>query len=226
MRSHPEITITIPGSIGTQGAVAAVVDGAIALGLISRPLKDEEKAKGLVEKPYARVAMVFAANQTVSDSDISTEDVFAILRGSKSHWQDGKEIVVHVREKFDSGFQILGKAIAGFNDVFWESLDAKRWTVAYTDQDANRMLATTPYAFGVTDHGMIATEHLPIKVLRFNGALPGIATLKDGTYPLTRQLSFIYREDKITKEVIEFMDFVFSANGGRILEKHNYLPLP
>jgi phosphate transport system substrate-binding protein len=225
MHEHPQIAIVVPGSIGTQGAIAAVVDGAINLGLISRPLKDEEKALGIVAKPYARVAMVIGVHPTVKDDGITSEDLIAILKGVKTRWQDGNEIIVQVREKFDSGFQILGKAIPGFNEAYWESLEAKSWSVYFTDQDANRALSMTAYALGVTDFGMVATENLNVKVLRYNGVFPSQDTVGDGTYPLSRQLAFIYRENTLPEEAKAFLDFVFSDTGGKILRNHNYLPV-
>jgi phosphate transport system substrate-binding protein len=225
MQAHPQVTIVVPGSIGTQGAIAATADGAITLGLISRSLKAEEERLGLVCKPYARVALVVGVHPTVKDDNLATEELIAIFKGTKTRWRDGKEIIVQAREKFDSGFQILGKAIPGFNEAYWESLEAKRWSVYFTDQDANRALTVTPYAIGVTDFGMIATEKLNIKVLQFNGVAPSSDTLTNGAYPLSRQLSFIYREDKLLDEVKAFVDFVLSEAGGKILQSFNYLPV-
>jgi len=224
-KDHPQIVIAVPGSIGTQGAIAATVDGAINLGLISRALKDEEKAMGLVAQPYAQVAMVIGAHPGVQDAGVTSEDLIAILKGVKTHWQDGNEIIVQVREKFDSGFQILGKAIPGFNEAYWESLEAKRWSVSYTDQDANRALAATPYALGVTDFGMVATEKLHIKVLHFNGVLPSLESVANGTYPLVRQLAFIYSKDKLPEEAAVFLKFVASDAGSKILQAYNYVPV-
>ena len=45
MNRHPRITIQVPGSIGTKGAISAVMDGAITFGLISRSLKEDEKSR-------------------------------------------------------------------------------------------------------------------------------------------------------------------------------------
>ena len=225
MQEQPQVVFTVPGSIGTQGAIAATVDGAIHLGLISRPLKDEEKSLGIVAKPYARVAMVIGAHPAVQDIGITSEELIAILKGVKTRWHDGNEIIVQIREKFDSGMQILGKAIPGFNEAYWESLEAKRWSVSFTDQDANQALSTTPYAIGVTDFGMVVTERLNIKVLAFNGVLPTRDTLENGSYPLARQLAFIYRQGKLSEEAAAFLKFVASDAGRKILQAYNYVPM-
>ena len=45
--SHPTAKIEIPDSIGSSEAIKAIMDNGINLGLISRPLQEQEKAAGL-----------------------------------------------------------------------------------------------------------------------------------------------------------------------------------
>ena len=54
---HPEYLIEVPASLGSTGGIGATVEGAIALGLISRPLKSQEQALGLTSVSYARTAV-------------------------------------------------------------------------------------------------------------------------------------------------------------------------
>lgn len=225
MKSHPQIAIEVPGSIGTKGAIAAVADGAITLGLISQSLKNAEESPGIVARPYARVPMVVGAHPTVADDEITFQDLVDIFRGTKTRWKDGNEIIVQTREPFDSGIQVLEMNIPGFAKAYGESREAKRWSVYFTDQDANRALATKPYAIGISDLGMIATEHLDIKVLKLNGIVPGPESLLNGQYPLSRDLSFLYREETLPEGAKAFLDFVRSAEGSEILRANGYLPL-
>ena len=76
------MVIEIPGSIGTRGAIKAVVDKAIPLGLISRSLKEEEKGLGITEVPYAQVAIVIAAHPRVTDENISTGELICCTSGA------------------------------------------------------------------------------------------------------------------------------------------------
>jgi phosphate transport system substrate-binding protein len=225
MSDHPQITIEVPGSIGTKGAIAAVADGAITFGLISRPLKDEEKSLGLVARPYARVPIVVGAHPTVADDETTFQDLCDVYRGTKTRWKDGNEIIVQTREPSDSGILVLEKEIPGFKEAYAESRQANRWSVYFTDQDANRALSTTRYAIGISDLGMIATEHLEIKVLRLNGIVPSPENLVSGQYPLSRDLSFLYREESLPEEARAFLDFVRSEEGGNILRSNGYLPV-
>lgn len=223
-KQQPTWVIDIPASIGTRGAIKAVAEGAIPLGLISRPLKAEEQALGLMEKPYARVAIVLAAHAGVPDETITSQELNDIFKGTKTTWQNGKTIIVQAREKSDSGFQVLDQRIPGFKDIYAESHEAKRWTLYFTDQEANAALAATPNALGVTDLGMIATEHLPVRVLNLNGVSPEAAHVRDGSYPLNRQLSFVYKTGNLSPGVQAFLDFVSSDAGRAILQANGYIP--
>lgn len=226
VKENQTITIDVPGSIGTKGAIKAVTDGAITLGLISRPLKDEEKSLGLVEHPYARVAIIVGVHSNVQDDTITTRELIEIFKGTKTTWKDGNPIIVQAREKSDSGFLVLQAALPGFKEVYAESYEAKRWTLYFNDQDANRALSNTPYAIGVTDLGMVATEQLKVKALTLDGIAPDKERVMNGTYPLSRTLSFIYRPGLLPDGAKRFLGFVATEAGKKILQENGYLPLP
>jgi phosphate transport system substrate-binding protein len=224
-KDHPQITIEVPGSIGTGGAIKAVADGAITFGLISRSLKEEEKTPGVTVHPYARVPIVVGCHPSVEDEGITFQELADIYKGTKTRWNDGNQIIVQAREQYDSGMLVLGQEIPGFKEAHRESYQAKRWPVYFTDQDANRALSTTPYAIGVSDLGMIATERLNIKVLKLNGIPPNPENLLSGQYPLGRELSFLYREETLPEGAKAFLDFVRSDDGRKMLRSNGYLPV-
>jgi len=219
---QPGIVIDVPGSIGSRGAIQATSDDAIPIGLISRRLKENERNLGLLEVPYARVAIVIGANKLVSDDEISSRELIDVFRGEKTTWSDDRGIVVQARERSDSGFLVLETKIPGFHEAYEQSHQQKRWMLYFTDQDANQALSRTPYAIGVCDLGMIATEHLDIKVLKLDGVTPGAKSVASGEYPLSRELSFIYKKGKLSPQMQQFFDFVLSRDGAQILESYGY----
>jgi phosphate transport system substrate-binding protein len=224
-KGHPQIKITVPGSIGTRGAIKATAESAISIGLISRPLEKEELTMGFTARRYARVPIVLAAHPNVKDEGITSQELIEIYKGTKTQWKDGNQIIVQAREKSDSGFLILQDKIPGFKEVYRESHEAKRWTLFYTDQEANQAIEKTPYAISVSDLGMIKTEQLKIKVLKINGIAPTPENLLNGSYPLERELIFIYLEKSLPKELKGFLAFVSSDAGRKILKSHGYLPV-
>jgi phosphate transport system substrate-binding protein len=223
-RLYPQRKIEVPPSIGSTGGIQAVADGAVALGLISRSLKPPEKALGLTSIPYARTAVVIGVHPSVSDDGITFAQLVDIYRGTRTHWQDGRDIIVLTREPGDSSIEILEQVIAGFKEVFAESQQAKRWTTLHRDQEMNQTLTSKPYAIGLSDMGAITAEQLPIKVLKVNGTLPSADNVLNGRYPLVKTLSFVFKQDKLSEGAQAFMDFVRSPAGEQILRTHGYLP--
>lgn len=221
---HPECTIEVPASIGSTGGIRAAADGGIALGLISRPLKSHEQALGLTSVPYARTAVVIGAHPTVGDNDITFSEFLEIYKGTKTRWQDGREIIVLTREPGDSSTEVLEQTIPGFKEVFAESQKAKRWATFFKDQEMNQALTTTPAALGLSDLGAITAERLPIKVLKVNGVLPTPDNIRSGHYPLVKTLSFVFAPTKLAPGTQAFLDFVRSPEATQLLATHGYLP--
>lgn len=223
-QSHPHIKIDVPASIGSSGGIQAAADGAIAIGLTSGPLKDEEKF-GLTVIPYAQTALVIGAHPSVTDDGITTDELIQIYQGKKSRWQDGHEIIVLTRDPEESSIKLLEQKIPGFKEAYAESQQANRWITVYQDKEMNRLLTRTPYAIGLSKTGMLASKRLPIKALSFNGVSPTPENVKSGSYPLVKTLSFVFLKDKLPSNAKTFLDFVQSQKGEEILRDNGYLPV-
>jgi phosphate transport system substrate-binding protein len=206
-RVRPEITIEVPKSIGSAAGIQAVADGAITVGLISRPMKEDEKKLGLTVLPYARTVLVIAVHPTVPDDNITFDDLINVYKGMKTRWSDGHDIIVLTRQPGDSFIEVLEREIPGFREAFAESHRAKRWITLHTDQEMNQALEKTPYAIGFSSVGTIASERLAVKPLKLNGVAPSDENVLSGRYPL-----------------ISSADFVLSQEGEAILRANGYLP--
>ena len=208
----------VPKSIGSDGAIKAVTDGTIQLGLVSRPLKDEEKAKGLRLIPYAAIGIAFAVHPQVPETDLSFADILAIHRGEKTAWSDGKRILVLIRGMHDSSNLIWFSAIPGFEKVIQDALAAKRWQVMYHDIDMANSLRTKEGSFGHTDMTEIVING-GIKALSINGIAPTADNIKNGKYPWVKDLYFVYKGD-LSEASREFVDFVRSPAGLAVIRQN------
>lgn len=224
MQAHPGININIPESIGSTGGIRAAAEGAITVGLVSRPLKEQEDKLGLEILPYARTAIVIGAHPGVTDDGVTFEELVQIYKGNKNRWHDGKEIIVYTREPGDSAIEALIQIVPGFADAYRESRRFRRWITLFTDQEMYKMLSGTPYAIGLSDYGAIKTERLKIKVLKLNGIYPNAENVLSGKYPVARTLSFVFMKDKLPSEARDFINFVLSKRGKQILKANGYLP--
>lgn len=223
-RSHPGITIDVPASIGTTSGIRAAADGAIAIGLISRPLKEDEKGLGLEVYNYARTPLIIGVHPSVAEDNVTFEELLDIYRGKKGKWKNGRDIVVLTREPGDSSIDVLVKGVPGFKGVYEESRLTKRWSILYKDLAMNETLAKTPFAIGLSDLGSVTIEKHAIKPLKINGVAPTLNNLAGGKYHLYKTLSFVYRKDKLPVEARSFIDFVRSQKGEKILKANGYLP--
>ncbi|MBT1077047.1 PstS family phosphate ABC transporter substrate-binding protein [Geobacter grbiciae] len=223
-RFHPGMEVRVPPSVGSAGGVTAVADGAVEIGMVSRPLLTDEAEKGLVFKPFARTAIVFAVSPSVPDRDLSSADIVAIYRGQKNRWKNGRTIVVLTREPRDSGIAVLRGKIPGFGEAYDASRDKKFWATFYTDQEMNQALARSRDVLGITDRGAVVAEKLPVKMLSLNGVEPHDNNVRSGRYPLSKTLAFVHRPGTLSRTGTSFLRFVFSGRGRKILKMHGYLP--
>ena len=223
-KHHPQIAIEVPASIGSSGGIRAAADGAIALGLISRPLKEKEKGLGLTVSNYARTPVLIAVHPGVAEENITYAELLEIYRGKKNRWRDGREIVVLTRESGDSSIEVLIEGVPGFRHAYEESQQAKRWSTLLKDLVMNETLARTPSAIGLSDLGAVTIERHAIKPLKVNGVAPTLENLRRGEYPLYKTMAFAYRQESLSAEARRFIDFVRSKEGAHILLANGYLP--
>ena len=216
--------IQMPGSIGSGGGIRAVSEGAISLGMVSRPLKDSEKRAGVKEVPYARVALVIAVNQDVPEDNITYRELVDIFAGRKVSWQNGKNIVVLSREDGDSSNMVLEKSVPGFKKVLADSYRERRWQVYFTDAEEARAIAKLSSSIGFSDSGAITAQKLKIKALQVDGTDPVIDNVRNGRYTLYKDLYFVYKEP-LSDRGKKFLDFVLSGEGERVITANGGIQL-
>ena len=222
--SKSGVRIHIPPSIGTAGAVKALLSKELTVGLISRPLKDSEKAMGLKELPYARLGIVFGVHAGVPDGDIGAADLVAIYRGTKKTWSNGKMIIVLVREAGDSSNIVLERLVPGFKDALEEAFNKKRWDVFYTDQDEFEATRNTMNSFGLVDTAAMMYLAPAVKALKYDGVEPSLVNVESGKYPFRKDLGFAYREP-LPEPARRFLEFAASGAGAAVLRANGALPV-
>lgn len=153
MAIHPAVRVEVPPSIGTSGAIAAVADGVIDVGLPSRGLRPRDVARGLVLTPYVRVPLALVAAPGVRAPGLAPSELLELMEGGAPLWPDGTARVLLLRERGDSGNRLLRRALPGYGDALDRALSAGRWRVCWTDQEQELALETTPGAVGLLDAG-------------------------------------------------------------------------
>ncbi|MCA9651691.1 MAG: substrate-binding domain-containing protein [Myxococcales bacterium] len=216
---HP----VVHASIGSGGGVRALLDGVIDVALVSRPLREGEREQGLVAIPYARVPIVVAVHTNVPDRALSAAGLVEIYEGRRTTWSDGSRIVVLQRERDDSSHMSVNRLLPAFEAANVAAYNESRWRVLYRDDFMREALAETRGAIGLFGQGAIPTG-LPIAAVTIDGVAPSPQTVRDGSYPYTKDLAFVTRGPP-QGEAAAFIDFTLSPEGRRIIEQEGGVPL-
>lgn len=142
-RLHPEVRLEGPTNIGSDGAIRAVADRAVSIGIISRPLLGNEKSLGLATVPYARTAVVIGVHPQVKDNWITFTELNRIYRGDKTTWKNGNKIIVLNREPGESSIYVLEENVPGFREVYADSIKHNRWSIVLKDEGMNQKIQTS-----------------------------------------------------------------------------------
>jgi phosphate transport system substrate-binding protein len=222
---HREAKIVVPESIGSSGGVRALRDGAIDVGLISRPLTADEAKLGLTVTPYARVPVVVAANPSVRDECVASSALLGMWAGAQARWSDGSRVIVLQRERNDSGFLAVSRRVPGLDEENTAAYRETRWRVLYDDHAMQEALMATENAVGIFDLGAIIAQRLPIRALCVDGVAPSIEGVVAGTYPYFKDLAFVTSGPSGGLRA-ELLAFVASREARDLAASLGYLPLP
>jgi phosphate transport system substrate-binding protein len=223
-RDHdPGTTVSVPDSIGTSGAIRALVDGAIDVGLASRPLTKTERAGGIVATPLARSIFAVVVHDGTPVKSLTQAELVDIYAGHRTAWSDGTPIVPLLREAGDSGDPVLAASFPDLAAAVQEARRAERWIVCYTDQEMRDALLAKEGAVGFLDLGIIALEHLALSPVAIDEIAPTPENALSGRYRALKELSLLTRGEPVG-EAAAFAAFTRSAAAADILVDGSYLP--
>lgn len=210
-------------SIGSRGAIEAMSDGMVDVGLISRPLRASEAAKGLRAHAYSRQPVLVTVNASVRDTNITRLGLVDLYAGRRKQWSDGTSIVVLQREEGDSSHRAVDRVVQGFAAVNQEAWDDQRYAVLYHDGAMREALASTPAAVGLHAGGL-PPRNAPLRALNVDGVEASPENVRSRAYPFWKDLSFVtYGEPQ--GMVRDFLEFVASGPGRQIITDAGQVPL-
>jgi len=223
--AHPEVQVEILPSIGSGGAVKAILAGAVDLGLASRPLTDAERVAGAREILYARTPLVFAVHAQSATGAVSTRELIDIYAGGQRYWADGSVVRPVLRPTTDPDSVILATSVPGLGEALEEAYERRGVPVAATDQQVAELVETMPGGVGPASLAQIMSEGRGLKALALDGVVPSPETLADRTYPLVKPLYFVVGPAP-RPEVTELIEFARGKQGTAILEATGHLVEP
>jgi phosphate transport system substrate-binding protein len=224
MREHPDINMSVQGG-GSSVGIVSLIDGTADIGQASRPMRESEieRAQRNDVSPKMHIIAMDGIAVVVHPSNTLEELTLGQIRdiylGKVSDWSEiggGKAEIVVVSRDSSSGTyeQFSIKALGGARTRPDSLLQASNQAVAQT-------VAMTPGAIGYIGLGYVSDRVKPLKV---NGVRCTKEMVMSNRYPLSRFL-FMYTDGDPSDEVKQYLDFVLSQKGQRIVENCGYVSL-
>ncbi len=224
-REKHGISVSIEGS-GSGNGIKALIDGTTDIANSSREMKDKEvkmaQKKGIKTKEivcaYDMIIPVIHPSNPVKN--ISIDQLKAIYDGSINNWKEigGKDekIVVVSRDTSSGTYEVWHKKVMSKSDVRKDAL------LQASNGAVLTAVAENPKAIGYIGFGYLNNS---IKPLTINGIEGTIANGKSGKYPIFRKLYMYVNEDKLSSEARDFIDFILSTEGQKLVKDTGYIPL-
>lgn len=216
-QQHPDVMIEIPESIGSGGGIKAVGRDEYLLGRVARELKEKEQPYGLTYVAYANMPVVFFTNSSVSVKNLSTQQILDIYSGKITNWNevggDDAKIRVVTREEGDSSLGVLLKLLPGFQDITITS--KAKTTFSDPETEETVLKVANVIAYGSYPNAKV----IDVNVLTIDGKSPA-----DQDYPYVGSLGFVYKADKYTGVVKQFVDFATSEAAYEVIKEAGGMP--
>ncbi|MGD9552533.1 MAG: phosphate ABC transporter substrate-binding protein [Candidatus Caldatribacteriota bacterium] len=222
MDQNPDIDISIQGG-GSGVGITSLIDGTCDIGNSSRPVKEEEVAKAkekgveLCANIIAKDAIAVIVHTSNEIDGLTLEQIKAIFTGEISHWSpvggEDQVIVVVSRDSASGTFEAFNELALHKEKLRPDALmQASNAAVATT-------VANTPGAIGYVGLGYVTSQ---VKAIKVNDIIPSKETVNDNSYPLARPL-FMYTNGEPEGIVKDFIDFVLSAEGQKLVEENGFI---
>lgn len=227
---HPEITISYEAP-GSSAGIKGVMDGTYSLGGSSRKIKDPEAKAGVNKTTISLDGLAVVVNGKVTSNSLSLKQIAEIFAGKITNWKqvggpDMKIILINRDEA--SGTR------ATFQELVLDHVIGKGGKfdnaaiIVESNGDMVTKVGTTPYSIGYCGFGYIdRAKSSGAQTVTIDGVTPETKNVYNHTYPLSREL-FVVHMGSIKAGSVEedFVKFLLSKDGQKIVKNVGYIPLP
>lgn len=224
MKTHPDVSIYFSGG-GSGEGIKALINGDADVCASSRSIEPAE-VRNLAKK-FGTVGMSFTVGKDALSiylnldnpvSDLSTEQIKNIFTGEITNWKEvggDDEIIQLISRPPNSGtYGYFKEHILADKEY---SATAK---VFPTTESVVKEVMQNKNAIG---YGGIAYSNAVVNCA-VNGIIPSEENAQNDTYPIIRYL-FLYTVDMPAGELKNYLDWIVSPVGQRIVKRAGYIPL-
>lgn len=209
--------------LGSNGAIRAVLAGAVDLAVLGKPLTEAEKAQGCQDWELGRTPFLVVTERKLPLPGFTVEQLAAIYSGKMTTWSDGSPIRLVVRNLFESDTLILRKMSPDMDRAVDVALARPGMLVAANDLENIDLLERTPDSLGTSNLALVQAQNRKLNALPIDGKEPTLAAMRQGTYPYSKSI-YLARGPKLSPVAQGFLEFILSASGKEILDRAGYVP--
>lgn len=212
-QSHPDVKINVQGG-GSSVGIKSAEEGSADIGMSSKELDEKSNLK---EYELGKDGIVIAVNPDNSVSDLSNDQLKAIFSGEITNWKEvgGKDAPINVVTREEGS-----GTLDAFEGIVMGDSKIKDGAVVQSSTEAvKQSVAQNPNAIGFVSFAHMSDD---VKALDINGVAPTSEAIADGTYELQRPFLFLTNGEP-TGDVKEFIDWVLSKEGTKILEEEKVI---
>ncbi|MFV1966480.1 MAG: PstS family phosphate ABC transporter substrate-binding protein [Pirellulaceae bacterium] len=236
---HPDMSIQVSGG-GSGVGIASIIEGVADVANASRKMKDKEMARAKQNTGKTPVEFVVALDALAvyvhKDNPIDTISIKELAEiygdgGGITKWSQlnvqnklcGSDEITRVGRQNNSGtYHYFREAVLG---------DARDYKLGSIDQSGSKdvvaLISRTPCAIGYSGMGYLSEGVKWLKISKKKGETgvePGVQAASDGSYPIARPLQ-IYTSGEPTGAIKEYLDWIQSSAGQKIVLELGYVPL-
>jgi phosphate transport system substrate-binding protein len=223
MNANTGSEISVRGG-GSGVGITSLIEGTCDIGDSSRAIKDEEleKAVGRGKDPKANVVAMDGIAIIVNDANTVNEltkaQIKAIYTGKISDWSQvggpQEKIVVVSRDSASGTFEAFGELALDKAKVRSDAM------MEASNQAVASVVAKTPGGIGYVGLAFLSG----VKVVKLDGVAASKETVLSKQYKLSRPL-FMYTNGKPSGLAKEFIDFILSAKGQKLVEEEGFVSI-
>ncbi|WP_427158441.1 substrate-binding domain-containing protein [Aliinostoc sp. HNIBRCY26] len=219
---NPQVKVDFTTNSQSEGAIASLKSNIIDIVGSSHKLKPEENNGQIQSRELATDLLLVATHSSVKGvTNLTTQQLQAIYRGDITNWQQlggpNAKIVVLDRPEDESAKKLLRKYYLGKEKTTTKAV------ILNKEGELIDTLQSTPYTIGAFSLATSVINQLPVNRLSLNGISPKIENFTNGKYQMVRHIEIIWSK-KPSPSTQDFIDFVFSQEGSKILDKNGFVP--
>ena len=229
MKSNPNTTIQVTGG-GSGVGISALINGSTDIANASRKMKPTEKDKLKeryntlgVEVACAKDGITVYLHPSNKVKELTIKQLSEIYKGNIKNWKEvggaDADIKLYGRENSSGTYVFFQEnVVKGDYATSCQTLPGTAAVVNAVKKDrAGIGYGGAAYAEGIEICKVKKDDKSP-------GVLPTAETIKSNAYPITRYL-FMYLKNKPTGAIKQYIDWILSPEGQKLVVEVGYFPV-